>query len=104
VVQSCKCLGTESHVVATVGAYHILIVNRNGELYITSGADYLSNIYGDIAVEPQSTLRLIFVQPTANRILQISVNFRHAAFVTKTRQVTKSSLSLKHGSKMNVKP
>jgi hypothetical protein len=101
VVRSCKCLGMESQVVATAGAYHTLIVNDKGELYITSGADgngesyvtwdanTLSSIYRDIALEPQSTLRLIFSQPTANRILQISSNFNHAAFVTETGQVTK---------------
>jgi hypothetical protein len=58
----------------------------------------------DIAPEPQSTLRLIFSQLTTNRILQISANYKHVAFITETRQVTKSFLSLKHGSEMNVKP
>jgi hypothetical protein len=52
--------------------------------------DILSRVYRNIAPEPQSTLRLIFSQPIANRILQISVNFRHAAFVTEIGQVTKS--------------
>jgi hypothetical protein len=98
VVRSCKCLGMESQVVATAGEDHMLIVNGKGELYITSGADTLSSVYRDIAPEPQSTLRLIFFQPTANRILQISANFNHAAFVTETGQVSK------HSSKMNVKP
>jgi hypothetical protein len=102
VVQSCKCLRMESQVVATVGEYHTLIVNGKGELYITppSGIDFLSGVYCNIAPEPQSTLRLIFSQPTTNRILQISANFDHAAFVTETGQVTKSFLSLKHGSKL----
>jgi hypothetical protein len=105
VVRSCKCLGMELQVVATVGTCHTLIVNRNGELYITSGIyDTLPSVYGDIAPKPQSTLRLIFSQPTANRILQIFANFSHAAFVTETGQVSKSFLSLKHGSEMNVKP
>jgi hypothetical protein len=93
----------ESQVVATVGFDHTLVVNGKGELYITSGAAYLSSLYRDIAPEPQSTLRLIFSQPTTNRILQISVNIIHVAFVTKTGQVTKSFLSLIHGSEMNVK-
>jgi alpha-tubulin suppressor-like RCC1 family protein len=83
----------ESQVLATAGVNHTLIVNRKGELYITSGTDYLSRVYRDIAPEPQSTLRLIFSQPTTNCILQISANFRHAAFVTETGQVTKSFLS-----------
>jgi hypothetical protein len=39
-MRSCKFLGMESQVVATVGAYHTLIVNRKGEMYITSRADY----------------------------------------------------------------
>ena len=82
----------------------MLIVNRIGELYITSTANYLSRIYHNIPPEPQSNLRLIFIQPTANRILQIYVNNYHAAFITETEQVTKSCLSLKHGSQMNVKP
>jgi hypothetical protein len=106
VVRSCKCLGMESQVVATVGLGHTLIVNGKGELYITSRAGYLCSlcrVYRDIAPEPQSTLRLIFSQPTTNRILQISVNIIHVAFVTKTGQVTKSFLSLIHGSEMNVK-
>jgi hypothetical protein len=98
-------LKLELQVVATAGLSHTLIVNGKGELYITSGArDILSRVYGDIATKPQSTLRLIFSQPTANHILQISANIHHAAFVTETRQVTKSFLSLKHGSEMNVKP
>jgi hypothetical protein len=80
------------------GVDHMLIVNGKGELYITSGADTLSSVYRNIALEPQSTLRLIFSQPTTNRILQISVNFLHATFITKTGQVTKSFLSLKHSS------
>jgi hypothetical protein len=80
-------------------------VNGKGELYVTSSSgDDLSSIYRDIAREPQSTLRLIFSQPAANRILQISANHSHAAFVTETGQVTKSFLSLKHGYEMNVKP
>jgi hypothetical protein len=108
-VRSCKCLGVESQVVATAGLYHSLIVNGKGEIYITSGPDEIAfnalcRVYSDIAPEPQSTLRLIFSQPTANRILQISANYSHAAFVTETGQVTKSFLSLKHGSEMNVKP
>ena len=102
-VQSCKCLGMESQVVATAANDYTLIVNRKGELYMTSGADPLCRVYRDIALEPGSTLRLIFSQPTANRILQISANFYHATFVTETRQVTKSFLSLKLVSKMNVK-
>jgi hypothetical protein len=76
VVQSCKCLGMESQVVATAGEDHTLIVNGKGELYITSrelyitfGAYTLSRVYRNIAPNPQSTLRLIFSQPTANRIL-----------------------------------
>jgi alpha-tubulin suppressor-like RCC1 family protein len=102
---SCKCLGMESQVVAMAGVDHTLIVNGKGELYITSEIpDTLSNIYRDKALEPQSTLKLIFSQPTANRILQISTNFHHAAFVTKTGQVTKSFMSLNHGIQMNVKP
>jgi hypothetical protein len=83
----------ELQVVATAGEDHTLIVNGKGELYIASTSERaytLSRVYRDIAPDPQSTLRLIFSQPTANRILQISANFRHAAFVTKTRQVTKS--------------
>jgi hypothetical protein len=47
--------------------------------------DILSRVYRNIAPEPQSTLRLIFSQPIANRM-----NFRHAAFVTEIGQVTKS--------------
>jgi hypothetical protein len=39
------------------------------ELYITFGAYTLSRVYRNIAPNPQSTLRLIFSQPTANRIL-----------------------------------
>ena len=93
-VQSCKCAGIELQVVAMVGLSHMLIVNRKEELYITSGVDnYLCNlfkVYCDIAPEPQSTLKLIFSQPTTNRILQISANVGHAAFVTETGQVTKS--------------
>jgi hypothetical protein len=88
VVQSCKCVGMQLQVVATAGLSHTLIVNGKGELYITSGADYLCSlfkVYCDIAPEPQSTLRLIFSQPTTNRILQISVNFEHAAFVIETQ-------------------
>jgi hypothetical protein len=104
VVRSCKCLGMESQVVATAGEDHTLIVNGKGDLYITSGRDSLSQVYCHIAPEPQSNLRLIFSQPTANRILQISANFHHAAFVTESGQVTKSFLSLKHGSETNVKP
>ena len=38
-VQSCNCLSMELQVVATTGAYHTLIVNEKGKLYITSGAD-----------------------------------------------------------------
>jgi hypothetical protein len=85
----------ESQVVAMAGDIHTLIVNGNGEFYITSGADnpdelsVLCSVYRDIAPEPQSTLRLIFSQPTANRILQISANFNHAAFVTETGLVSK---------------
>jgi alpha-tubulin suppressor-like RCC1 family protein len=102
VVRSCKCLDIKSQVVATAGSACTLIVNGKGELYIT---DTLCIVYRDIArTEPKSTLRLIFSQPTANRILQISANFNHVAFVTKTGQVTKSFLSLKHSSEMNVKP
>jgi hypothetical protein len=99
VVWSCKCLGMESQVVATAGEDHTLIANGKGELYITSGPDTLfdlSDLYCNVPLEPQSTLRLIFTQPTANRILQISANFKHAAFVTETGQVTKLDLSLKH--------
>jgi hypothetical protein len=103
----------ESQVVATAGAGHMLIVNGNleelivngkGELYITSGAHTLSSVYHEIAPEPQSTLRLIFSQLTANHILQISMNFSHSAFVTETGQMTKSFPSLKHHFEMNVKP
>jgi alpha-tubulin suppressor-like RCC1 family protein len=94
VVWSCKCLGMELQVVATAGAYHTLIVNGNGKLYITSGGEDFARVYHDIALEPQSTLRLIFTQLTTNRILQISASFRHAAFVTESGQVTKSFLSL----------
>jgi hypothetical protein len=96
----------ELQVVAMAGANHTLIVNGKGELYITYPIDYLSSIYGDIAPEPQSTLRLFFSQPTANRILQIFANNHHAAFVTKIGQMTKSFLflSLKHGYETNVKP
>jgi hypothetical protein len=75
----------KSQVFATADEIHTLIVNRNGELYITSGADELSSVYCDIAPEPQSTLRLIFSQPTANRILQISATSSHATFVTESR-------------------
>ena len=104
-------VGMKSQVVATAGLYHSLIVNREGEMYITSGP-YHSNLtynilnwtYKSIAPEPQSTLRLIFSQPTSNRILQISASYSHAAFVTETGQVTKSFQSLKHGSELNVKP
>jgi hypothetical protein len=86
-VRNCECLGMELQVVATAGSYNTLIVNGNGELYITSSgvADDLSSIYGDIAAKPQSTLRLIFSQLAANRILQIYANVSHAAFVTETR-------------------
>jgi alpha-tubulin suppressor-like RCC1 family protein len=100
VMWSCNCLKMELQVVATVGAYHTLIVNEKRELYITSRGDSLSNIYHP---EPQNTLRLIFSQPTTNCILQISAISSHAAFVTKTGQVTKSFLSLKHSSTLNVK-
>jgi hypothetical protein len=82
-------MGMGLQVVATEGANHSLIVNGKGELYITSGRGTLAIYYEDIAPDPQSTLRLIFSQPTANRILQISSNFNHAAFVTETGQVTK---------------
>jgi hypothetical protein len=95
-VRSCKCLGMELQVVATASRHSLLIVNGNGELYITSGTDILSSIYCDIAPEPQSTLKLIFSQPTTNRILQIFANEGHAAFVTETGQVTKSFMSLNH--------
>jgi uncharacterized membrane protein SpoIIM required for sporulation len=94
-------LGMKSQVVAMAGFFHTLIVNGKGEMYIT---DSLLRVYHDIAQEPQSRLRLIFSQPTANRILQIFANYRHVAFVTVTGQVTKSCLSLKHSSKMNVIP
>jgi hypothetical protein len=67
----------ESQVVATASANHTLIVNGKGELYITSEGDILCRVYRDIALEPQSTLRLIFSQLTANRILQISANYDH---------------------------
>jgi hypothetical protein len=87
-----------------VGEAHMLIVNGKGELYITSEAVTLCRIYHDIALEPQSTFKLIFSQPTANRILQISATLNHAAFVTETGQVTKSFLLLKHISEMNMKP
>ena len=81
----------ESQVIATASACSSLIVKGNGELYITSvGVDMLSTVYHDIAQEPRSTLKLIFSQPTTNRILQISANVGHAAFVTETGQVTKS--------------
>ena len=65
----------ESQVVATAGIVIVngnleeLIVNGKDELYITSGTDTLSSVYHEIAPEPQSTLRLIFSQPTANHIL-----------------------------------
>jgi hypothetical protein len=85
----------ESQAVATMGETHTLIMNGNGELYITSGTCSLSGVYRDIAPEPQSSLRLIFSQPTTNRILQISANFDHAAFITESGHVTKSFLSLK---------
>jgi hypothetical protein len=94
-VRSCKCLGMELQVVATASRHSLLIVNGNGELYITSGTCSLSGVYRDIAPEPQSSLRLIFSQPTTNRILQISANFDHAAFITESGHVTKSFLSLK---------
>jgi alpha-tubulin suppressor-like RCC1 family protein len=97
-------LGTESQVLATAGKDHTLIVNGKGELYITSGTDQLPRIYWNIVREPQSTLRLIFSQPTTNCILQISANFGHAAFVIETGQVSKLFLSLKHSFEMNVKP
>jgi hypothetical protein len=100
-------LGMDSQVVAAAGSHHMLIVNGKGELYVTSPserASYLPSIYDDIAPEPQSTLRLIFSQPTANRILQISANVYHAAFITETGQVTKSFMSSKHSYEMNVKP
>ena len=110
-VRNCKCLEMESHVVVMADVHHTLIVNGKGEMYITSGPDdlcgpynELSRLYLDIVPEPQSTTRLIFSQPTANRILQISANFSHVAFVTETGQATKSFLSLKHGSEMNVIP
>jgi hypothetical protein len=93
----------ELQVVATAGEIHTLIVNRKRELYITSGTDCLSHAYGHIALEHYSTLRLIFSQPITNHILQISANYNHAAFVTETGQVTKSFLSLKHSSEMNLK-
>jgi hypothetical protein len=44
VVRSCKCFGTKSQVVATVGIYYTVIVNRKGELYITSGRNTLCNV------------------------------------------------------------
>jgi hypothetical protein len=59
----------ELQVVATAGLNHTFLVNGKDELYITSRADTLSRIYHDIAPEPQSILRLIFSQPTTNRIL-----------------------------------
>jgi hypothetical protein len=81
-------LGMELQVVATAGTNLTLIVNGKGGLYMTSGAgdDFsdLPGVYRDIAPEPQSTLKLIFSQPTANRILHISANLSHAAFVTET--------------------
>jgi hypothetical protein len=42
----------ELQVVAMAGANHTLIVNGKGELYITSGVDFLSSLYVDIALEP----------------------------------------------------
>jgi hypothetical protein len=93
-------LGMESQVVATAGTYNTLIVNGKGELYMTLGtSNTLPRVYCDM-----DTLELIFSQPTTNRILQISANFDHSAFVTETGQVNKSFLSLKHSSEMNVKP
>jgi hypothetical protein len=86
----------DTQVVATAGMNHTLIVNGNGELYITSRGDELSRIYHDIPQELQSSLRLILSQPSTNRILQISTNWRHAAFVTETGQVTKSFMFLNH--------
>ena len=68
VVQSYKCLGMESQVVAMAGTFHTLIVNGIGELYITSRANYLPTIYRNIPPEPQSNLRLIFLPPIANCI------------------------------------
>jgi hypothetical protein len=100
VVRSCKCLRMESQVVATAGMNHTLIVNGNRELYITSGKDELSDVYRNIPLEPQSSLRLILSQPSTNRILQISANWSHAAFVTETGQVTKSFMFLNHGSEI----
>ena len=38
-------VGMESHFVATTGFIHTLIVNRKGEMYITSGRDYLCIAY-----------------------------------------------------------
>ena len=78
------------------GMNYILIVNGNREMYITSRKDELSHIYCNIPLEPQSSLRLILLQLSTNRILQISMNWYHAAFVTKTGQVTKSFMFLNH--------
>jgi alpha-tubulin suppressor-like RCC1 family protein len=90
----------EAQVVATAGRDHTLIVNGDGELYITSGAfDILSSLYDNVLREPQSTLELILSQLSTNRILQISANWHHAAFVTETGQMTKSFMFLNnHGS------
>jgi alpha-tubulin suppressor-like RCC1 family protein len=98
VVQSSKCWQMDLQVVAMAGMDHTLIVNGNGELYITSGKDELSDVYRNIPLEPQSSLRLILSQLSTNRILQISANWSHAAFVTETGQVTKSFMFLNHGS------
>jgi hypothetical protein len=100
VVQSSKCWQMDLQVVATAGMDHTLIVNGNGELHITSGKDELSDVYLNIPLEPQSSLRLILSQPSTNRILQISANWSHAAFVTETGQVTKSFMFLNHGSEI----
>jgi hypothetical protein len=86
----------ESQVVAMASMHSSVIVNGNEKLYITSGADAFSSIYHDIDFEPQSTLKLIFSRPTTNRVLQISASTSHAAFVTKTGQVTISFMSLNY--------
>jgi hypothetical protein len=52
IVQSCKCLGMELQVVATAGAHHTLIVNRNRSctslpeqiIYPTSTITYLHSL------------------------------------------------------------
>lgn len=83
------------------GRYHTLLVDRKGELYAcgTGGSVLGQNPAVSNLQRPAS----IPLPAAATRIVQISANFNHAAFVTESGQVIKKKKRKKEKKKERIK-